>query len=278
MLALLLASSIAAADIHGAWNALVKDDRVHLTVVRNHSDWGHSFPRSDFAISDADINSTAEKPVQFSLKRDAGTIDFTGTFENGEGVGRFKFTPNPSYPETLRSMGVAFDSTLDDERLFSLAMHDISAAFIRDMQALGYRENLESYVRFRIHGVTTDFVRELRSLGYDKLSAQELVRFRIHGVSPQFIRDMKALGYSVTSEELVRFRIHGVSTDFVRELRDLGYRTLSSEDLVRMRIHGVSTSFIRELAEAGYHGIPAEKLIQMRIHGIDASTLPGKKD
>jgi hypothetical protein len=303
MLALLLASSITAAEIHGAWNAVVKGDRVQLNMARDHSSWGRTLPRSEFTVADDEMNSAVEKPVRFSLQRDAGTINFTGTFEQGEGVGRFAFVPNHAFPETLRSLGVASDEPLDDERLFSLAMHDISTGFIREMQSLGYRETLESFVRFRVHGVTPDFVRDLRSLGYDKLTGEDLVRFRIHGVSPQFIRDVKELGFAPSAEDLVRFRIHGVSpeyvrgmrelgvtdlspealvrmrihgvsTEYVRGLRDLGYNNVSSDDLARMRIHGVSIAFIRELADAGYHGIPIEKLVQMRIHGIEAATLP----
>ena len=302
MLALLLAATIGTSGIRGTWSVLARGDRVHLTIVRDHSAWGQSLRRSDLPVSDAQINAATETPVHFTLDRDAGVIDFTGSFESGEGVGRFVFTPSASYAAILRSLNVASEEALDDEKLFSLAMHDVSAAFIREMQALGYRQDLQSYVRFRIHGVTTDFVRELRSLGYDKLSAEDLVRFRIHGVSPEFIRGMKDLGFDATAEDLVRFRIHGatpqyvrgmrelgvtglssdsvvrmcihgVTTDYVRELQDFGYKGLSTDDLVKMRIHGVSTAFIRELANAGYHGIPVEKLVQMRIRGIDPSML-----
>jgi len=293
---------VASAQIRGAWSALVKGDRIHLNVTREHSNWGRTLPRTDFAIADSSLSSSTEAPVHFTFNKDAGAIDFNGTFQNGEGVGRFSFTPNRSYLSTLQSLGVATDSQIDDDDLFSLAMHDVSAAFIRDMQSLGYRENLDQYIAFRIHGVTTDFVRELRSLGYEKLSADDLVAFRIHGVTPQFVREMKALGYTLAGDDLVAFRIHGVttdfaramkeysvkdlsadqlvamrihgvSTDFVRELRDLGYTGLSSDDLVAMCIHGVTTKFIRALADAGYHGIPVDKLVEMRIHGIDAAML-----
>ena len=301
MLTFLLAAVIGT-GIRGTWTVLANGtDRVQLTMVRDHNNWGESIRRSELPLSDAQINASTETPVHFALNRDAGVIDFNGTFESGEGVGRFAFTPSASYAATLRSLNVS-SGPLDDEDLFRLAMHDVSTNFIRDMQTLGYREDLDSYIRFRIHGVSTDFVRDLKSLGYDKLSAEDLVRFRIHGVSPQFIREMKDLGFETTAEDLVRFRIHGVTsefvkgmrdldvkdlssesvvrmrihgvtTDFVRDLRDLGYKSLSTDDLVRMRIHGVSTSLIRELANAGYHGIPVDRLVEMRIHGISPSML-----
>ena len=270
MLALILA-----ATLHGSWTITANGgDRMHLNIVRDQSNWGQSIRRSEVPLTDAQINSATETPVHFSLNRDAGVIDFNGSFENGEGVGRFVFTPSASYAATLRSLGVTTEEPLDDERLFSLAMFDIGTAFIRDMQSLGYRESLETYKRFKIHGVTTDFVRDVRSLGIENLTAEDLVRFRIHGVTPDFIRSMREFGVGgVDAESVVRMRIHGVTTDFVRELRDLGYTNVPAEDLIRMRIHGVTTDFIRDLARAGYHGIPVEKLVQMRIHGIDPSML-----
>jgi hypothetical protein len=263
----------ASAQIRGAWSALVKGDRVHLNMTRVNSNWGRTLPRADFAIPEDAMTSATETTVHFAFNRDAGVIDFTGTFQKGEGVGRFSFAPNRSYVATLQSLGVSSDSHIDDDDLFSLAMHDVSTAFIREMQSLGYLENLDQYVAFRIHGVTPQFVRDMKALGYT-LDADDLVAFRIHGVTGEFSRAMKELGVKdLSADQLVAMRIHGVSTDYVRELRDLGYTGLSSDDLVTMRIHGVSTRFIRELAAAGYHNIPADKLVEMRIHGIDASML-----
>lgn len=242
----LFALTASAADLRGVWRAKVDGDRVHLDLMQDGSRHGHSFTRADLqGVTDAEINSAAETPVRLTLARDAGTIAMTGTFEAGEGVGRFKFMPNRSYGDTVRALGVPIDEELTDEHLFSLAILDISSAFIREMKSFGYSESLGQYTAFRIHGVTPQFVRELNALEYSKL----------------------------TAEQLVTFRIHGVTSDLVRELRDLGYTAVPSEQLVAMRIHGVTPRFIRELKDAGYQKVPVEKLIEMRIHGIDAEFL-----
>src|SRR5712691_167714 len=118
VLALILTASVAAAaEIRGAWSALVKGNRVQLNMVRDRSNWGHTMSRSEFALTEAQINSAAETPVRFSFNRDAGTIDFSGTFQSGEGVGRFSFTPSRTYLSTLQSLGVSTDSTIDDDDL-----------------------------------------------------------------------------------------------------------------------------------------------------------------
>ncbi len=308
VLAILTAAAtlLFAAEPRGAWHITSERGVLQLDISKgNHNHWGRSTTLSAFTGLTESQMSGAEKPVSFEMVRDAGTIHFTGTFSDGDGVGRFTFTPNRNYVATLRALGVQGDVS-DDEDLFSLAMHDVSTAFIREMQSLGYHENLDQYVAFRIHGVSPEFVRDLRSLGYDKLSGDDLVAFRIHGVSAQFIRELKDLGYKLDADQLTAFRIHGVTSefvrgmkdlgvrgldaddlvalrihgatiDFVRELRELGYANLSSEELVAMRIHGVSPRFIRELKDAGYEKIPVDKLVEMRIHGISAEDVKRMK-
>jgi hypothetical protein len=295
----LAAFTARAASPHGAWHLSTRDDgRMQIEMISDRNQNSHSIDRSAFTgLTSAQIDSSSDTPVDFRMIKDAGTVHFTGTFQHGDGVGRFTFEPNPAYAATLRSLGVAAGD-LDDERLFSLAIHDVSSNFIREMQSLGYREDLDEYVAFRIHGATPEFVREINALGYHPDSG-DLVAFRIHGATPSFIRDIRALGYQPDTSDLIAFRIHGVSPEFVkgmkelgvrdldsdnlvalrihgatvnyvRDLRDLGYPNLSADDLVAMRIHGVTTSYIRDLKNAGFANMPVEKLVDMKIHGIDA--------
>ncbi len=267
----LAAFTARAAQTHGAWRLTPADSgKLQMTLVSDHNQNSHPVDRTTFTgLTAAQIDAAAGTPVDFRLVRDAGSLHFTGTFVRGDGVGRFTFEPNAAYANTLRTLVVA-SSDLNEETLFSLALHDVSASFIREMQALGYREDLDQYVAFRIHGATPQFARDLITLGY-KTDGEQLVAFRIHGVSTAFIQGMKDLGVrELDADNLVALRIHGASVDYVRDLRELGYPNLSAEDLVAMRIHGVSPSYIRDLRSAGYANIPVEKLVEMRIHGIDA--------
>lgn len=298
------ATTAAAADIRGSWTAEAEDSsKIQLNLARRNSHHGETMAVSDFAgLSDSLIRSSTQTPVSFELRREAGTVAFEGTFKDGFGAGQFTFTPNPAYAATLRSLGVSFDDDNrdDDSRLLTMAMLDVSTAFIRSMQAEGYRVSADKYLSMRIFHVTPELVRELRGLGFDKIDADDLVATRIHKVTPQYVRDMRAAGYTnltlenlvasrihkatpefaqemkslgygnVDFDDLIAFRIHRVTPDFIRGLRDLGYTNIPAEQLVAMRIHNVSTDFIRELKDAGYEHIPVEKLIEMRIHGIDA--------
>jgi hypothetical protein len=296
-----------AADLRGSWTGSSEErGKIHLNLVRRHNQNGHTWKVSEFTgLTDAQIQASTQTPVAFSVRREAGVVNFEGTFKEGYGGGQFTFSPNRGYLDSLRALGVTSeddDSEKEiDEHLLALALHDVSTAFIRSMQAIGYRESLEKYMAMRIfrinpelvaelrslgfdkldtddlissqvHGVTPQYVREMRAAGYTKLSMEELVSTRIHRVTPEFRKEMAALGYDkLDLDELTSFRIHRVTPEFVRELRSLGYANLSADDLLSMRIHRVTPEFIRELREAGYSNVPVDKLLAMRIHGIDAT-------
>ncbi|HVS30523.1 MAG TPA: hypothetical protein VMS98_03615 [Thermoanaerobaculia bacterium] len=315
-LTLILAAGTASAEtLRGSWTGSSEEaGKIHLNVARKHSQNGQTFATSAFSgLSEAQIRSASSIPVQFAMNREAGNFSFEGTFKDGYGGGAFTFTPSASYLSTIRSMGISTDGVVGkrssvDETLMQLAIHDVSTAYIRSMQALGYRVPLDKYLAMRIFRVTPELVGELRSLGYDEVSAEDLISSQIHRVTPQYIREMrasgmtnlsldklvstrihraspefiaemKALGYDgLSHEQLVSMRIHRVTPEFIRELRELGYTGIPASKLVSMRIHRVTPEFIRELGEAGYSKVPVDKMISMRIHGVDATFMKKMND
>ncbi|HEY3055965.1 MAG TPA: hypothetical protein VGK31_08560 [Thermoanaerobaculia bacterium] len=301
-----LLAFIARADIRGSWTASAEENgKLHFNFVRRHSNNGETMTLSQFSgLTESQVRAETQTPVQFTMQREAGTMSLEGTFKDGFGAGQFSFTPNRRYLDEVRSLGVDTSEITEDkddidEHLMALAVQDVSTAYIKSMQAAGYRVGLEKYLAMRIfnvspqlvaefrdlgfdkidadeliatqiHGATPKYIREMRAAGYTSLDLDDLVATRIHGATPAFAKEMKDLGYDVKMDDLVSFRIHGVTTAFIRELRDLGYTKVPADDLLSMRIHGVTPAFIRELKDAGYEHIPVEKLIEMRIHGIDA--------
>src|SRR5438477_7669443 len=147
----LAAFTARAASPHGAWHLSPREDgRMQIEMISDHNQNSHPVDRSAFTgLTSAQIDANGETPVDFRMIRDAGTVHFTGTFEHGDGVGRFTFEPNPAYAATLRSLGVAA-SDLNDERLFALAIHDVSANFIKEMHSHGDPEDVDQYLTLRI--------------------------------------------------------------------------------------------------------------------------------
>jgi hypothetical protein len=308
-LAVCLLATAAYADIEGAWTAAgdqKRPDKLYMNITRGRfHNMGTTMRLADFGgLTRAQIDADAMTPVQFVMRREAGNVAFEGTFRRTKGAGQFTFTPDRAYINAIRSLGVAFDLDRDDseeENLFQLALHDVSTAFIKSMQAEGFKVSLEKYLQMRIFDITPEYIREMRSLGYKNIDDEELVASKIHRVTPEYIRkmraagwdltldelqsssihgatpefaaEMKKLGYDLDFDDLVSFRIHRVTAEFIHELGKLGYNKVSADDLVSMRIHRVTPDFIRELAAAGYHKVPVEKLVAMRIHNIDVNYL-----
>lgn len=315
-----LLAPAAMADLDGAWTASLEEkhpDRIYFSVIRgHHQQMGMTMRVAEFtALTPAQINATTMTPVDFQLNREAGNTRFEGTFRNGKGAGQFTFTPNRKYFDTIRSLGVDpdlrkhrrhkredGDADGEEQTLFTLAIHDVSSAFIRSMQSEGFKTTLEKYLELRIFNVTPEYIREMRSLGFKDIDEDELVASRIHKVTPEYIRETRAAGWKLDLDELqstrihgatpafmeemrklgygnldiddlISFRIHRVTPEFITELRALGYNEIPADDLVSMRIHRVTPEYIRELKAVGYSGIPVEKLVSMRIAGIDAKTI-----
>jgi len=303
VVAAVLAVPADARDLTGDWMATVSvkhPDRLQLSLKHDHSENSSSrFAKTEFVgLSEAQIVSTTRVPVEFVMKREAGTLSFEGTFRTGHGAGQFTFVANPEYASKLRSIGVEDVPKQDGDEMFALAIFDVSTDFIRSMRKLGYDVPLDMYMQFRIFDVDPDYVRAMSDVGYTKLRAEKLVETRIHGATPEYIREMRAAGNDLTLDEyiqsrifqvtpefvaemekagyanldhdrLVEFRIHGVTPEFVQQLRQLGYTKVPADQLVAMRIHGVTPEFIRRVEAAGYRKVPIDKLVQMRIFDIE---------
>ena len=292
-----------ARELTGDWMATVSEkrpDKLQLSLKYRHSENSSSrFSKTEFVgLTEAQIVSTTRVPVEFLIKREAGTISFEGTFRAGHGAGEFKFVADPAYAGKLRSIGMDHAPKPDDDEMFALTIFDVSTDFIRSMQKAGYDVPLDMYMQFRIFDVNPDYVRAMSEVGFTKLRAEKLVETRIHGATPEYIREMRAAGNDLTLDEyiqsrifqvtpefaaemeragyanldhdqLVQFRIHGVTPEFVQQLRQLGYTKVPADQLVAMRIHGVTPEFIRRVEAAGYRKVPIDKLVQMRIFDID---------
>lgn len=275
-----LVATAASAAISGAWTANFepKDvDRLYFNLTRGpgHAE-GTTYRLRDFSgLNAAQVQSPERNDVQFELRREAGTVAFEGSFRDGHGAGQFSFTPNRDFVATLRAMNFRIedldedgDRESEESHLYFLTSIDLSTAYIKAMQAEGFRGKLDTFVEMRMFGVTPEYAREMRAL-LGKLTNEELVEGSMHGVTPDYVRRTRAYGWKLDFEKLVETRIHGATPEFADELKKVGYSGLTEEQLVEMRIFGVTPQFIRELADAGYRNVPIEKMIQMRIFKIE---------
>jgi len=240
---------------------------VHLRLVEVNSSSGSNVPIERLEGLTATQLTSAGGPVQFRVRRDAGTFTFEGVLRNGVGAGTFTFAPDQAFPAELQKRGFARPTALEQ---YQMARHDIGYAFIEELTKQGYsKPSTSELVRAGQHGVQATYLREMGTLGYRLGSLDALVTLRDHGVGPDYVRDLAQFGYKgLSADELRQARDHGISAEYVRAMRDAGYGDLPMSTLINARDHGVSAEYVRGLGEAGHKKVPLEQLVRVRDHGV----------
>lgn len=229
--------------LNGQWtlNPGEAPGQVHLMLVRSGRPGNTFTSGSDWNAADLkglDLATPGKHDVHFSVVRDAGAVEAEGFVTGTEGVGLFKFTPNPKYSADMAAAGFP---GVEDEKQLGLALIDVSLAFAREMQALKIDGlDLRSLRAFRVHKIDATYVKALRAEGLVSASARDLVAFRIHGVTPEYVKAVKAQGFTPTERQLVTMRIHEVTPDYIAGLKKRGMEKLTLDKIISLKIHGIS--------------------------------------
>ena len=137
---------------------------VHLRLVELNSSSGTTIPveRLD-GLTAAQLTGPGG-PVQFRLRRDAGTFAFEGIIRSGVGAGTFSFTPDASFPAELAKRGFARPTASEQ---YQMARHDIGYAFVDELNKQGYaKPETSELVRAGQHGVTVTYLHDMGALGH----------------------------------------------------------------------------------------------------------------
>ncbi len=227
---LLLAVAIpASAEINGAWSAVGDNDGkldLHVTIRQWNQFSAMLDPETVPGLSAAAVRSATTTPVQFQLKREAGTISFEGIFKNGDGGGQFTFAPSSRFLPAIRATGIEMDLAADrseEEVLLSLALIDLTTDYVRSIRPLFPEISLRDARRARGVGVTPQYVKSLRDAGVDITTAREAVRLAGVNVTPRSIAELAAAGYkNLSVRDLIRLAGSGVDAKFIREASRYG--------------------------------------------------------
>ena len=111
----------------GKWFATIKGDKVRIEF-RAGDDDNHWSNNSDFALSEFPTLPKGEKGT-FSLTREAGTIAFSGKFEDDMGFGTYKFTANKQFDDYIRDSGV---TDVKDRDAFVFFMVNLKKGYVEN--------------------------------------------------------------------------------------------------------------------------------------------------
>lgn len=260
---------IIAQSAEGVWKGRVKPDssgEINLSFSRSSEKGGKNWFGTDFKFDEIDGLSAAEvnanRSVNFSIKREAGTIDCTGSFNENRGSGTFKFAANSNFVSSLESLGYRPD--LED--LFASVSLDITESFARGVASMGFGSNdFEDVIKAKIFKITPEFAAEIRAAGFEDLSMEDLVKARIFKIDAAFVNGVRQAGLMDRSmESMVKLSIFKVTPEFIDEVRNEGLTGLTIEELVKLRIFKIDGAYIKK-ARAENVPMNVETLVNRKI-------------
>jgi hypothetical protein len=250
------------------------------TTANGHNSNGNSYAYNELqGLTEA---QTQNGRVNFSLVREAGTINFEGTFTNGRGVGTFTFVPNRQFIDTMKSKGFDFESAKKresvDDRLLSAALVNVTTALADDLNSANFGKlEADDLFKAAIFKVDGKFMAEMKATGFPNMQMEDLVKARIFNINADYVRQVHEMGFDNREfEGLVKFRIFNVTPEFLNGLKAAGLEKLDSEEVVKARIFNISPDFVRE-AKAQDPSVTMEDLVRMKI-GVGKPRKPGDKD
>ena len=190
------------------------------------------FSMQMLGLQPADLNS-APHPVHFTLRRDAGVIDFTGTMGNGAGAGRYTFTPSAAYAQAIAARGM---DRPDEEKEFVAVLLDISLPYMDSIIAAGVRlSSFDKLIPLRALGITAASIQSLqRSFG--PMNEDDLITFTALHITPEYATQMRALGVTgLTTHDLVTLKALHVDSEYVRRVQAHGFKHPTAQQLVQLK-------------------------------------------
>lgn len=242
--------------------------RYARTGVGGNEQWSDSedTPISELhGLSSTDLQSNGQTRT-FSIVKDAGRFEATGTFGRGEGAGTWTFAPDASFAGALRRRGIGAPN---EKRQFELAIARFKLSTLDALLREGFeRPSIDDLVAMGAHGVDDDYINAMKDVHLSPKRVSGLIRMRDHGVTPKYAADMLRRAPQLTADDLVALRDHGVSSEYVQALADAGYSNVSPADMQRLVDHAVSVSFIERMRQHGYAHLSVDELIRLRDHGF----------
>ena len=264
--------------VSGDWTGSMSKDgsKINLHLERRSDKGGRHESGQNYDFSELQGLSREQAlgtgPVSFSLVREAGRIDFEGSFQNGRGSGTFRFTANASFAAAMKSRGFDFEQNSDDDerqaenRLFAATTLNITTALADDLASAGFEKlQVEDLFKAAIFKVNSSFMREMKASGFNNLGMEDLVKARIFKIDADFVKQVSQMGFDKEPfESLVQMQIFKVTPEFIAEVRNEGLSDLKVEDVVKLRIFKIDAEFIRQARSEGVP-IQVERLVERRI-------------
>ena len=290
-------------DTEGVWFATIKDDRISINFKRDDDQNTNSFNGTSFELSEFP-NLPRDKSGSFSLKREAGTMEFTGRFEGNEGMGRYRFVPDAQYASYMNNQNLG---TLDDrdmmtfffidvkkdylqmlrsEGFTSLSKNDliplaalkVDRAFISSMRSQFKDKDLvpHNFVTLKALKISDEYIREIRDAGYKDISVDQIVAFKSQGIDKTYLAKVNNMNLknkkdneeTMSAHQVVALKSLKIDDEYVNSFKQVGLSDISNDNIVAMKSLNITPDYVKNFQQMGYTDLDPSDIIAFKSLNI----------
>ncbi|MGF1925665.1 MAG: M56 family metallopeptidase, partial [Bacteroidia bacterium] len=276
----------------GLWFATIKDNNVQIEfksddyIDRNYR-WSNSalFSTSEFS------NLPKDNKEDFTVKREAGTVTFTGKFDGDQGFGRFKFTPDKAYIKFLEFKGI---DNLKDEEYVSFFMMDVKRSYIQFLNDNGFKNlsknQIISMSAFKVDG---EYINYWKKIGYADITASNLVSLKSMKIDSAYVNDIRKAGYTdLTIQQLISFKSQKITGSYINSLQRATLKkpvsgsaetTVKAEkptptEIIRAKSLKVDTMYMAAVRDAGFEYLRSSTISALKNQNITPEFIKSFQD
>lgn len=257
MTALTVSSAVAAGNdtIRFAIEPASQGERIRLSAQRGDADrkngnWSAAFDAGDVeGLDRAAVRGTANSPVRFSIVRDAGRFDCSGSGGQSRASGLCRFTENAAFRQALTAGGMTAPTS---SQALGFVILDVRRELVEALASANYRASADDLLALTAVGVTPAYIRDLASQGYRPAKIGDLVAFGALKITPEYIGSFSRAGYGdLDGEDLLQLKALEITPAYIAGFERVGYGRLPVEALLKLKALGVTPDFARSMATKG---------------------------
>ncbi|WP_264563821.1 M56 family metallopeptidase [Flavobacterium sp. N3904] len=277
-------------DTEGSWFAVIKGTTVNIQFRNDDGDnLSTTFPLSELT------GLTKDMKGEFTLTREAGTMNFEGKFDGNNGMGTYTFTANKNFSTAMAQEGVAVAAesdlmaffmvnvkisyvkmlkkngykTIDKDQLIPLAALGADEAYVTSIKEAGIPDfDLEDLIPFKSMGIDKAFIDEIRQAGYKNITADNIIALKSQGINGKFITDFhnstNGNGDDENGDNIIAFKSLNIDAAFIDSFKAIGYTDLSNDDLMALKSLNITPNYISEFEKIGYKNIKPDDLFALK--------------
>lgn len=281
-------------DTEGSWFAVIKGNTVSIQFKNDeHSNSSTTFQLSEFK------DLPKDKQGEFTLTREAGTMNFVGKFEGNNGMGTYKFVASKSFSKEMAQEGVTVD---DESDLMVFFIVNVKTSYVKMLKKNGYKDidkdqviplaslnvdeeyvksikqadipdfDVDDLIPFKSMGIDKAYIDEIRQSGYKNITADNIIALKSQGVNGKFITDFHNSTNGKDDDEsgdnIIAFKSMNIDKKFIDSYKELGYNDLSNDDLMALKSLNITPAYIHEFEKVGYKNIKPDDLFALKSLNI----------